>query len=693
MNPTGTPFYLRIFLISSSVGFFFFFVLLHVRRYLLRALLSYKGWLYQTPKRESWITIIWGGLVRLVSGGSPLTYSYQLSLPRQQVPTISDTIKQVLESVEPVLPAEKVEEMRIQAKEFEATLAPKLQRTLQIKSWWASNYVTEWWEKYIYLINRSPIAINSNYYCLDHAYWQPTTNQVARAASQICTLMKVKQMIHREQLRPLVIRNTIPLCMYQYERAFSTVRIPGEEMDELVHYDSSQSKHIVVMRKGVYYKLDMYDVKGQLLSPMTTAKQLEWLIKDADTQLESDSVKESTKIAALTACKRDDWARVRKQYFTQGINKESISLIDRAAFMVVLETRQYDTFSERGKFLLHGDGSTIWFDKNFTMVYFSNGKCGTNAEHSWGDAPVTGHILEHAMSEEIPGVPSQTGVLSGKYDPNGYCLPFAYFDQAAVRHPFQLQWEVTEPLAEHINNAFAFAVKNNDDLDLCVINHDDYGKGFVKKCKVSPDAYIQLALQLAYYRETGHFALTYESSMTRLFLHGRTETVRSVTKESSLFVKAMEDNDKTSDEKIRLMRQAAEAHQKIYRDCMSGYGCDRHLFALFVLCKGLGHESDFLHTALTLPWTLSTSQQPQQQMAGNPSVGLPCYRDMASPGGGFGPVSDTGYGVSYMIPEDSRFFFHVSSKKSCPQTDSQKFVDKIFKALADMKALFKDKFV
>lgn len=27
-------------------------------------------------------------------------------------------------------------------------------------------------------------------------------------------------------------------------------------------------------------------------------------------------------------------------------------------------------------------------------------------------------------------------------------------------------------------------------------------------------------------------------------------------------------------------------------------------------------ESEFLKSALTLPWTLSTSQQPQQQMAG-----------------------------------------------------------------------------
>jgi hypothetical protein len=29
---------------------------------------------------------------------------------------------------------------------------------------------------------------------------------------------------------------------------------------------------------------------------------------------------------------------------------------------------------------------------------------------------------------------------------------------------------------------------------------DDYGKGFIKRCNVSPDAYVQMALQLAYYR-------------------------------------------------------------------------------------------------------------------------------------------------------------------------------------------------
>ncbi|NWQ84989.1 CPT1B palmitoyltransferase, partial [Columbina picui] len=35
-----------------------------------------------------------------------------------------------------------------------------------------------------------------------------------------------------------------------------------------------------------------------------------------------------------------------------------------------------------------------WFDKSFTLVVYKNGKLGANAEHSWADAPVVGHLWE-----------------------------------------------------------------------------------------------------------------------------------------------------------------------------------------------------------------------------------------------------------------------------------------------------------
>ena len=82
-----------------------------------------------------------------------------------------------------------------------------------------------------------------------------------------------------------------------------------------------------------------------------------------------------------------------------------------------------------------------------------------------------------------------------------------------------------------------------DDLELHILHHNHFGKGFMKQCKLSPDAYIQMALQLAYFRDAGKFCLTYEASMTRLFREGRTETVRSCTMESAAFARSMDDPD------------------------------------------------------------------------------------------------------------------------------------------------------
>ena len=59
----------------------------------------------------------------------------------------------------------------------------------------------------------------------------------------------------------------------------------------------------------------------------------------------------------------------------------------------------------------------------------------------------------------------------------------------------------------------------------------------------SADAYIQMALQIAWYRTTGEFTATYETALTRMFNKGRTETIRTLSVESRAFVLAMTDND------------------------------------------------------------------------------------------------------------------------------------------------------
>ena len=48
---------------------------------------------------------------------------------------------------------------------FKETKGKKLQSYLWLKSCWSNNYVTDWWNQYVYLAGRSSLMINSNYYC------------------------------------------------------------------------------------------------------------------------------------------------------------------------------------------------------------------------------------------------------------------------------------------------------------------------------------------------------------------------------------------------------------------------------------------------------------------------------------------------------------------------------------------------
>uniref|UniRef100_A0A914VYU8 Choline/carnitine acyltransferase domain-containing protein n=1 Tax=Plectus sambesii TaxID=2011161 RepID=A0A914VYU8_9BILA len=217
----------------------------------------------------------------------------------------------------------------------------------------------------------------------------------------------------------------------------------------------------------------------------------------------------------------------------------------------------------------------------------------------------------------------------------------------------------------------------------------EFGKGIIKKLKVSPDAFMQMTLQLAYYRNQGKFCLTYEASMTRLYREGRTETVRSCTSESCDFVRSMVDPEQTREERSRLLRIACERHQDMYRDAMCGKGIDRHLFALYVVQKYLEEDSPFLKKIFPPTYLLSTSQTPLNQCEEEAkTLNAEQKLHFLSAGGGFGPVADKGYGISYVIAGEDQISFHISSKRSADNTSSKGFRDDLEKSLREMRALF-----
>lgn len=146
-----------------------------------------------------------------------------------------------------------------------------------------------------------------------------------------------------------------------------------------------------------------------------------------------------------------------------------------------------------------------------------------------------------------------------------------------------------------------------------------------------------MAIQLAHFRDFGKFSLTYEATMTRLYVQGRTETVRSCTIESSAWVRSMDDEKFSTAERVKLLQEACKQHQKGFLEGMTGKGVDRHLFCLYVVSKYLEVESPFLNTYFNEPWRLSTSQTPHGQ---TDKIDFKKYPGLHSFIGGFGPIAE-----------------------------------------------------
>lgn len=663
-------------LAASGVTSFVIWVLWSLsQRYALKGLFLYKGWMYESRGSGSKVSLptkLWFLAVKLLRGRDPLLFSYQSTLPKLPLPSLDDTMQRYLKSVRPLLDDVNYHRMEALAAEFRKGIAVKLQRYLLLKSWWATNYVSDWWEEYVYLRGRSPIMVNSNFYAIDAILVKLSSNQAARAANLVYASLLFRRGIDSQQMSPIMVQGIVPLCSRQYERQFNTTRVPGVETDRLVHYQDSQ--HVAVYHRGRFFKLMVYH-KHRLLQPCDLQRQIQRILDH-----EGEPQRGEAHLGALTAGERTRWAHLRETHFRKGLNRISLDAIEKAAFVLVLDEDEYrydpsdpNELNRYARALLHGRGYDRWFDKSFNLIVGRNGRVGFNAEHSWADAPIMGHFWEFVLAQDF---------FILKYDENGNTRGHS---SAELPEPVRLRWDLSDSLIERVEESVVAAQALLDDVDLYLLTHPAYGKGFMKKCRCSPDAYLQMALQLAYYRDAGRFSLTYEASMTRLFREGRTETVRPVTCDSRSWVLSMQDPNATVQEKRQKLGIACRQHQKGYQDAMCGKGIDRHLFCLYVVSKYLEVDSPFLREVLSEPWRLSTSQTPHNQTS---LLDLSKFPDFISAGGGFGPVADDGYGVSYLIAGEDHLFFHVSSKRSSPETDSVRFAHHIEQSLKDMRALF-----
>jgi carnitine O-acetyltransferase len=225
--------------------------------------------------------------------------------------------------------------------------------------------------------------------------------------------------------------------------------------------------------------------------------------------------------------------------------------------------------------------------------------------------------------------------------------------------------------------ASAFAAQVADTAT-AALAFPEVGTDRIKALGTSPDAFVQLAYQLAHVRTKGLVGATYESIATRQYRRGRTEAMRVVTPEVVRFVAAMDDPEVDVATRRAAFRAAAEKHVERAKECQAGQAPEQHLWELQLIQQRRGEalgvtEPPALYE--TPGWL--TMRDDYLSTSSAPSTNIQYF--------GFGSTSSQCIGVAYVLLPD-RFNLYLSTP--LPVADEMfVFADKLRKALRELQDL------
>lgn len=541
---------------------------------------------------------------------------FEDSLPRLPVPTLEETSKRYLRSVHPLLnksefaKTKEIVEIFIQPGGIGQVLQKRLQARRDDKR--HKNWIYEWWNDTAYLSYRDPVVPYVSYF-YSHRDDRRRRNPAKRAAALTSAVLEFKKQVDGCTLEPEYMKK-MPISMESYHWMFNACRIPGQPADYPLKYDYKEHKYIVVLRKNQIFKV-MHEVGGRQLNASELEKQFSRIYERAE---------KAPAIGALTSENRDVWFSSRSALLSvHPSNTKTLEAIQASSFIVCLDDANPVTLEERAHQFWHGDGCNRWFDKPLQFIINDNGTSGFMGEHSMMDGTPT-----HRLNDYVNML-----IFTNKLDLTDPSI------RSDLPEPNALKFHINTDITDEINRATTDFNSLINEHDLKIRAFQGYGKGLIKKFKCSPDAYVQMIIQLAYHKMFKVNRPTYESAATRRFQQGRTETCRSVSDESVAFCNAMADPEIPPEDCIQAFRHAINAHVQYLTDAGDGKGVDRHLFGL-KKCLKEGEELPDIYKdpayAYSSTWYLSTSQLSSEYFNGY----------------GWSQVTDDGFGIAYMINEN-----------------------------------------
>ncbi|KAK1777862.1 Choline/Carnitine o-acyltransferase-domain-containing protein [Copromyces sp. CBS 386.78] len=558
-----------------------------------------------------------------------ITFAHQDNLPKLPIPELESTCHKYLSCLKPLQTHREHAETRRAVQEFLQTDGPELHEKLKKYAEGQTSYIEQFWYD-SYLNYDNPVVLNLNpFFLLEDDPTPARNNQVTRAASLIASALEFVRAVRREELPPDTVRGT-PLDMYQYSRLFGTARVPTDSGCQIQQDD--MTKHIVVMCHGQFYWFDVLDDNSDaIMTEKDIAINLQTIVDDARQTPIQEAAKSA--LGVLSTESRKVWSGLRDVLTRDpgSNNADCLSIVDSALFIVCLDYTEPTSAaalcqnmlcgtSEIEKGVQIGTCTNRWYDK-LQIIVCKNGSAGINFEHTGVDGHTvlrfasdiyTDTILRFARSinGKAPSMWASTSPDPSKRDPE------SFGDVSTTPH--KLEWDMSPELSV----AVRFAETRLADLigqnEFQCLDFHGYGKNFITSMGFSPDAFVQMAFQAAYYGLYGRVECTYEPAMTKMFLHGRTEAIRTVSDDSVNFVQTFW-ADAPGDQKIDALRKACQAHVNKTRDCAKAQGCDRHLYAMLCLWQRMQDDDTASTTSVSSMNGYSFEDGASTSVIGSPS--------------------------------------------------------------------------
>jgi len=528
-----------------------------------------------------------------------------------------------------------------------------------------TSWLQEWWNTEGYLRIRDPLVVNVSYFfhfsddgtlsssSLVDAVENSKSLGVKRGAAILVATAEYRKLVCSGSLPHDSIGRrepNTPLCSVAFKYMFNACRIPWKGKDTYKMYDPSQHRHCIVSCRGQFFAVDFVDGDGDPLPLSMIENRLQRCVVEAEMigegEVENSGV---TNLGWLTSNDRDSWADARAELLRVGGEKMVAALekLESGAMMLCLDNEEPISREQCANNFWTGglsSGGNRWFDKSIQVMCSKNGKAGLIGEHSMMDGmPMIGYA-DYITNRKYTDVKKTTT----KH------LPSPSQTHDSVQNIFQdcisdinLGDSKIDNMIHQAKTAFAKLI---GDHSLGVQSFQGYGSNYIKKMGYSPDAYVQMAIQLAIYRLFKEQAGTYEASQMRPFLHGRTETTRTVSPASEAFVKRMgllaqfnENDAGARDEKLSLLHAATDSHVKYLIGAGKGSGVDRHFFGLSMMVKDGEKAPELLSNPLFIrskTWRVSTSH-----------LTHPNFDNW-----GYGEVVENGVGLAYAVKSGSCIF-------------------------------------